>query len=1286
MRPRKLASCTCSLLFALLAVCPALASAETAQKQSQTPAGRGQNPRSPLPSAALRAQALSLAPRAKSALQTPFQRILEPHLRQMYAGRPNANVLSRSGSSLQSHLQSNGSLGISQQTVSGDPNFGGFFAAPSYPTVAGSGLIGDGSLENANPVVATLAADVNKDGFPDLIAIQYNGAFSVLLNNGHGGFAAPVVNTSAQTAGAPVPPGFGSAVVTDLNHDGYPDLVALDGGQNSNNELWVFLNQGNGTFAAPVQIPFQPKNTSNGACTTELEEFAVGDVTGDGNPDLVAVGSCGPILTYAGNGKGGFNTVNVPETDGVNLVSGSVQLQVIGGKLSLAYFVIASYNPHSFQAQYAVAAQPSNGDGTFGTANTLTTLSTTTTIEGPLSFQFQDLNGDGVPDLAINDLDGNFYVALGNSDGSFQAPMSTVGGNTVVSPRTFALVDVNGDNLPDFLDVEAGFVSVYLNNGDGTFGGPSGIAAENYSVVFEYLYPNLAVSDFNGDGKADFAFTDFFYDRASIYFGNGDGSFQGAPQIAESSPTPAIPAELQVTTALDVNGDGKQDILVADEGNNSTTGVLQIQSGIGDGKGNFTYKTALSGSSIYNLEDILTQTGDFNGDGLQDILLYSTTSSGAPVISVSLSNGDGTFQHPVAIRLPNAPLQLPANVAVGDVNGDGKQDLVIAYEGDGPSGVASGYYVALGNGDGTFQQVAFTAYGSELYLPLLADVNGDGNLDLVLVDNPVDYDGSFPFQVTVLLGDGKGAFSSGIPLTLNTSNLIENAFVSDLNKDGKQDVVLFTGGQVTVNADGNLTAIPDTEGVLVLLNEGDGSFNTSSLLAQGIEPVGGAVADFNGDGIPDILFSLYNDADNTSQTYYGVSTLLGNGDGTFTLPSNGNAIVYVASYPILTGNFLGDNTLGVVAVGGDGSSLLLNEGGTRIALSAASTTMNAGEEETLTATVTPSVAAQPATPTGTVTFLIGSTVLGQGSLAGGTASLTTAGLPIGSDTITVSYSGDSSFNAYASAASVNIKVAPALTATTVNASPDPAAPGATVTLQATVAPAASGTPTGLVTFYDGSTQLGTGTLANGSATYTTSSLAAGNHSITATYAGDSNFAGSTSNPVTELIEAPAVSLSVNPTALTMTAGQNGTVTLTIGANAAYSGSINLSATGAPANTSVSFNPNSLTLAASQTQLVTVTITTNTSTTASASHRAGWAASGGAGLAGLVLILLPRRRRRLSRMLALITAIASLVSFAAVTGCGGGSSTTPKGNSVLTITATPSGSGTAVQTTLNLIVQ
>jgi hypothetical protein len=153
-----------------------------------------------------------------------------------------------------------------------------------------------------------------------------------------------------------------------------------------------------------------------------------------------------------------------------------------------------------------------------------------------------------------------------------------------------------------------------------------------------------------------------------------------------------------------------------------------------------------------------------------------------------------------------------------------------------------------------------------------------------------------------------------------------------------------------------------------------------------------------------------------------------------------------------------------------------------------------------------------------VTFKDGSTTLGTATLSGGAATLTTAALAVGSHSFTAAYAGDGNFTASTSAALAQT-VQQAGSTTVVSSSANPSAPGKAVTFTATVAAAApgSGTPTGTVTFKDGSTTLGTATLSGGAATLTTSALAAGSHPITATYSGDANFAPSTSATLTQVV-------------------------------------------------------------------------------------------------------------------------------------------------------------------------
>ncbi len=184
-----------------------------------------------------------------------------------------------------------------------------------------------------------------------------------------------------------------------------------------------------------------------------------------------------------------------------------------------------------------------------------------------------------------------------------------------------------------------------------------------------------------------------------------------------------------------------------------------------------------------------------------------------------------------------------------------------------------------------------------------------------------------------------------------------------------------------------------------------------------------------------------------------------------------------------------------------------------------------GQSVTFTARVA-AVAPGAGTPTGTVTFFDGATTLGTGSLStsGGvtTATFTTSSLAVGARSITASYGGGLDFTGSASSA-LTQTVTKANTSVVVTSANNPATHGQSVTFTARVAAVApgAGTPTGTVTFYDGTTALGTGSLSTSggvtTATFTTSSLAVGAHSITASYGGDGHFLGSASSALTQYI-------------------------------------------------------------------------------------------------------------------------------------------------------------------------
>jgi hypothetical protein len=215
---------------------------------------------------------------------------------------------------------------------------------------------------------------------------------------------------------------------------------------------------------------------------------------------------------------------------------------------------------------------------------------------------------------------------------------------------------------------------------------------------------------------------------------------------------------------------------------------------------------------------------------------------------------------------------------VGDVNGDGFQDIVAGYAQNTnctPSAsTPSGFFVLLGDGTGHFQ-AKLTPFGNGVYFVRLADLNGDNRLDIVTADLTA---GS-GFNVYAIPGKGDGTFittaAARVPIA---SQYISNILVSDYNGDGKPDLALSTDG----TPDSGGSPVPGTEGVLLLPGYGNFGFGNPTTVLPGMRSVwdGTMFADFNGDGKPDLVFATYAQA----QTYmpnFGMIVLPNRGDGTF---------------------------------------------------------------------------------------------------------------------------------------------------------------------------------------------------------------------------------------------------------------------------------------------------------------------------------------------------------------------------------------------------------------------
>ena len=538
----------------------------------------------------------------------------------------------------------------------------------------------------------------------------------------------------------------------------------------------------------------------------------------------------------------------------------------------------------------------------------------------------------------------------------------------------------------------------------------------------------------------------------------------------------------------DVNGDSKPDLVVANWGSSSVAVLL----GNGDG----TFQAAVVYPSGGTPQSIAV--ADVNRDGKPDLVVGNSDTNS---IGILLGNGDGTFQ-PALIYSSGGPTE---SVIVADVNGDGKPDVVVAnfYQQGGTSGEGS-VAVMLGNGDGTFQ--AAVPYGTGGYGGLsinVADVNGDGRPDLLVSNQCALFDCSSGL-VSILLGNGDGSFQ---PATTYESGgrFAYSIAVTDVNGDGKRDLI---AANLCATTDSNCSGATDGQ-VGVLLGNGDGTFQTAVPYdAGGLYAISVAAADINGDGKPDLVVANANS--------HTVSVLLGNGDGTFQSAAAFGSGGYTPQ-SVAIADVNGDGKPDVLAANfsSDNIGVLLNN----TAYSPTSTTLTSSLNPSVfgqTVTFTAQVTSKAGTPTGTVEFFDGSTMLGTAALANGSAALSASSLTVSAHSITAAYQASGGFGGSTSAP-LNQVVNAAATTTSLTSSENPGGVQRKVTYTATVSSQYGGAATGTVTFQDGGTTVATIPLANNQAAYTTSYKSVSVHNMTATYSGDVNNGESTSAPLLESI-------------------------------------------------------------------------------------------------------------------------------------------------------------------------
>ena len=618
-------------------------------------------------------------------------------------------------------------------------------------------------------------------------------------------------------------------------------------------------------------------------------------------------------------------------------------------------------------------------------------------------------------------------------------------------------------------------------------------------------------------------------------------------------------SQAAMVVVADVNGDATPDLIVLNCGNcygpPSITNVGSVGIMLGNGDGTFqpavTYGTGTASPRFVVVADV-------NGDGKLDLVVANRCIDNGclleAVVAVLLGNGDGTFQAAVTY---NSGGLFTSSVAVADVNGDGKPDLVVANWCADPNCDGS-VGVLLGNGDGTFQPVVtYRTGGLDAFAVAVADVNGDGKLDALVITDVAVCKGTtcdYPGSVGVLLGNGDGTFQRAVTYLSGGSSippLSTLLTVADVNADGRPDLIVE-----------NSQCCGSANGVLgVLLGNGDGTFQKVVTYKSGAGGWGTsvAVADMNGDGKLDVVATDQCASANCINKGL-VAVLLGNGDGTFQ-----------AAQTYDSGGFL-TNSVAIADVNGDGRpdlvvanicaddtlnckrssvGVLLNNSATRKVTTATTLVSSpnpslVGQAVTFTATVSSSAGTPPNGEA--ITFMNGSTVLGKAQLSAGTALFTTSSLAAGVYTITASYPGDSNFAASTSPGLRQVvnSTTKSVTATTLVSSLNPSTYGQKVTWTARVTSSGSITPTGKVNFTWSGYSIGSATLnASGVATLTRSNLNADPYPLKAVYVGDTSNLGSTSAIVNQVVRETTSAAKITSTPNPSTLGQAVTFMATI---------------------------------------------------------------------------------------------------------------------------------------------
>jgi adhesin/invasin len=796
-------------------------------------------------------------------------------------------------------------------------------------------MLGDGSggfggvvsLGMGLGTVALAVADLNVDAWPDVVAARgTTGVVSAAHGNGDGTFGVlPAISTGGQPSGvaladmdvdgridavvsgvgsdvlvlrgdsngmlsttpvvAPAGGPLSGLVVLDADRSSLPDVVAV---RPADNGVAVLLNtqvdRCERALTASLQL----------SVSTQPSAVALSDLDKDGRPDLVvAAASTNNLHIARGRGNGTFATFTaVPlgagatnpqgvatgdfNNDGrTDLVSANQNTNNATLLLDNGAGGYTSSNWSTGTSPRAVAAADFDQDGKLdlvaanGTSNTVTVLygngdGTFTAIPAvnvgvqPVSVVAADFNSDGCPDVATANTSGGNVTALrANRNATTGACLRTFAslGNFTVGggPRGLKVADFNGDNKLDLVVANSSnnSVSVLPGQGDGTFLGA--VTTQATGATPEFRDPRgLAVGDFNEDGKLDVATGNFLGASITLLFGAGTGTT--VVPFTISPTTFAAGTGLTSLMGADLDGDGRQDIV----GTATADSRVSVLRGTSSGVGGAALYSALTGAAAAATAMGIT-TGDLNKDGKPDLVVANR---GAAKMSLLQGDGAGSFTAPIS---PNVGTN-PNSVAVSDLNRDGHPDVLVS------NNVSNSVSILLGDGTGNLPATGTSlATGASPKAVRTIDLDLDGDQDIVVAGS----------QLHAHLNNGSGGFSAAASYSATSApGLLVTA---DFNNDGRMDVA-------SANSSGSILA--------VLLGNGTGGFVLPArTLALGSNGTAIAAGDVDRDGKQDVAVAVGN------APTYEVRVLKGVGDGTFTALAT---LTLTSTSPGMDGLAIGD--------------------------------------------------------------------------------------------------------------------------------------------------------------------------------------------------------------------------------------------------------------------------------------------------------------------------------------------------------------------------------------------